>query len=328
MTTIHLVCKNSTPPHSTPIDKEGIRHRTNVVNSESHPATAPPSDSTVTSEHWQNYQSQMQQYYAHYIQYMQYCQSSQQWSTATAAAHSSQVQPQHQQQLAGPFNPMAAAAAAAAAAVGGHQQQLGAAVNPAAETAAAADQQQAAVDGAVVAGDNLGAPNAGNVMMNAGAGAVGAMEEDDEDMEGGRRDIFDWFYVLSRVLVLISVVYSYSSLARFALIAGVAVIVYVYKLGFLGNQRPQDEAAAANLRPRQGAAAAAHQQGEAAHPRQDEQPLVQDGQQANAEEQAVTPPPPPQEAIELQPAWYDLVVTFVTTFFTSMVPDNNDPQVF
>jgi len=27
-------------------------------------------------------------------------------------------------------------------------------------------------------------------------------------------------------------------------------------------------------------------------------------------------------------AWYDMVITFVTTFFTSMVPDVNDPQAF
>ena len=70
------------------------------------------------------------------------------------------------------------------------------------------------------------------------------MEEGDEDdldgPNGGRRDIFDWFYVLSRVLVLFSVVYSYSSLGRFALIAAVAVVVYFYKFAQQGQQQNQN----------------------------------------------------------------------------------------
>ena len=40
---------------------------------------------------------------------------------------------------------------------------------------------------------------------------MGAMEDED-DMNGGQRDVLDWCYVVTRVLVLFSVVYFYSSL--------------------------------------------------------------------------------------------------------------------
>ena len=41
--------------------------------------------------------------------------------------------------------------------------------------------------------------------------------EDEDDLNGGQRDILDWCYVVTRVLVLFSVVYFYSSLARYVL---------------------------------------------------------------------------------------------------------------
>merc|ERR1711945_64526 len=80
--------------------------------------------------------------------------------------------------------------------------------------------------------------NPGNVVMNAGAGGMGAMEEEDEDGigVGGQRDLLDWFYVASRVLVLFSIVYFYSSLARFALVAGLGLAVYLYRIGFFGQR--------------------------------------------------------------------------------------------
>merc|ERR1712029_375962 len=94
-------------------------------------------------------------------------------------------------------------------------------------------------EGNVAAADNLG--NANNVMMDAGA-AVGAVQEGDEEdgFNGGRRDIFDWFQVLFRVLVIFSVLYSYSSFSRFALIAIIAIIVYFYKSAVVGHRNPAD----------------------------------------------------------------------------------------
>jgi hypothetical protein len=41
-----------------------------------------------------------------------------------------------------------------------------------------------------------------NVVMNANAGGLGAVEDDEgEGGNGGQRDILDWFYVASRILV-------------------------------------------------------------------------------------------------------------------------------
>ena len=42
---------------------------------------------------------------------------------------------------------------------------------------------------------------------------MGAMEDED-DMNGGQRDVLDWCYVVIRVLVLFSVVYFYSFLLQ------------------------------------------------------------------------------------------------------------------
>ena len=40
-----------------------------------------------------------------------------------------------------------------------------------------------------------------NVVMNANAGGLGAVEDDEDGVNGGQRDILDWFYVASRILV-------------------------------------------------------------------------------------------------------------------------------
>ena len=75
---------------------------------------------------------------------------------------------------------------------------------------------------------------------------LGAMEDED-DMNGGQRDVLDWCYVATRVLVLFSVVYFYSSLARFALAAGLGIIFYLYNNGFFGQrEQPRAEAEAVN----------------------------------------------------------------------------------
>merc|ERR1719422_425672 len=97
-------------------------------------------------------------------------------------------------------------------------------------------------------------------MMNAGAAAV--QEGDEDDLDGERRDIFDWLYVLLRVFVLFSVVYSYSSLARFALIAIIGLCVYFFREGF--NNQGQHGAAAAENQQHQAAAPAEDQQQAAA----------------------------------------------------------------
>jgi hypothetical protein len=130
----------------------------------------------------------MQQMYAQYVnQYMQYLQSSghpfaaagfHPWTSTLSPA----VVYDPRQAEAAANNVLEPMAAAAAAAVDG---------------AAEANVVPAAAPAEV--GGNVG-PNPPNVVMNANAGGLGAIE-DDEDGIGGQRDILDWFYVASRVLV-------------------------------------------------------------------------------------------------------------------------------
>merc|ERR1712214_166236 len=122
---------------------------------------------------------------------------------------------------------------------------------PAAAPVAAANpgvDVAAAVADAPVADNN-------NFIMNAGAGGIGAMEDED-DINGGQRDVLDWCYVATRVLVLFSVVYFYSSLARFALAAGLGIIFYLYNNGFFGQRDNNNEQNAAVNEVRQVAGAA------------------------------------------------------------------------
>merc|ERR1711892_1158343 len=79
-----------------------------------------------------------------------------------------------------------------------------------------------AVPAAQVAGE--GAPNAAMVVN---AGAAGQIQAD----AGGNRnrDILDWVYVMTRVLLLFSVIYFHSSFLRLAFVAGLGFLVYVYQ---------------------------------------------------------------------------------------------------
>ena len=154
----------------------------------------------------------MQQMYANYInQYMQYMQAigaTPNWpATATQSLidHTNQIA-EEARQVQPVFDPVAAAAVAGAVANNIPAENV---AQPAVQQNVQAQAQQQ--PGGL--GENLGG-DAPNVMMNAGAGGIGAMEDED-DLNGGQRDILDWCYVVTRVLVLFSVVYFYSSLARY-----------------------------------------------------------------------------------------------------------------
>ena len=158
----------------------------------------------------------MQQMYANYInQYMQYLQSmgvTPNWpptATQSLIEHTNQIN-EEARQVPAVFDPVAAAAVAGAVA-----NNL-----PADNVAQAAPVVHQDVQGQQPIGDAANLGNA-NVVMNAGGGAggiAGAMEDED-DLNGGQRDILDWCYVVTRVLVLFSVVYFYSSLARYTCLA-------------------------------------------------------------------------------------------------------------
>jgi hypothetical protein len=167
------------------------------------------------------------------------------------------------------------------------------------------------------------------VVLNANAGGLGAIE-DDEDGLGGQRDILDWFYVLSRVLVLFSIVYFYSSLARFALVAGVCVVLYLYQLGFFGQPRGvannNNQAAARQQQQQQ----QPQQQPQNQNPEQDliRQQVDQVRQAAGggADDESQQQQQPEVVAPEtVSPNYFSVAATFVTSFFSSLIP--HEPQV-
>ena len=154
----------------------------------------------------------MQQMYVNYInQYMQYLQSmgvTPNWpptATQSLIEHTNQIN-EEARQVPAVFDPVAAAAVAGAVANNLPAEPAQPIVHQ--DVQQGQQQQQQPI------GD---AANLGNAVMNAGGGAggiAGAMEDED-DLNGGQRDILDWCYVVTRVLVLFSVVYFYSSLARY-----------------------------------------------------------------------------------------------------------------
>merc|ERR1719242_1775091 len=78
-------------------------------------------------------------------------------------------------------------------------------------------------------------PNNPGLVMNAGA-AAGQIQ----DVGGDRqRDLLDWVYVVTRVMLLISVIYFHSSFLRLAFVAGLGFLVYLYQNQNRARQQPR-----------------------------------------------------------------------------------------
>lgn len=75
--------------------------------------------------------------------------------------------------------------------------------------------------------------------MNAGPG--GAIVDDDDENNNRNRDWLDWFYWMSRAVVLFSIVYFYSSFSRFLVVVGLAVMLYFYQTGWLRQRANRNE---------------------------------------------------------------------------------------
>ena len=77
--------------------------------------------------------------------------------------------------------------------------------------------------------------NQANAPMDAGpGGAIMAARDDDNDRN---RDWLDWLYFSMRGLMLISIVYFYSSTTRFFLVAVLGFIIYIYQAGWFATRR-------------------------------------------------------------------------------------------
>lgn len=70
--------------------------------------------------------------------------------------------------------------------------------------------------------------------MNAGPGAP------PEDDEFENRDWLDKLYTLCRIAIFLAIIYYYSNFQRFALFLTLALVFYVYHIGWLRPQRRQN----------------------------------------------------------------------------------------
>ncbi|XP_053700007.1 homocysteine-responsive endoplasmic reticulum-resident ubiquitin-like domain member 2 protein isoform X2 [Synchiropus splendidus] len=145
-----------------------------------------------------------------------------------------------------------------------------------------------------------------NIQMNAQGGAV--LNEDELN-----RDWLDWLYTVSRASVLLSIVYFYSSFSRFIMVVGAMLLVYLHQVGWFPF-RPEQNLGGGD------AAEAARE----AQPQQDLQEmerLMDDGvdDDSSSEEGGAVADAAPETGF-ITAAW-----TFVSTFFTSLIPEGR-PQ--
>ena len=71
--------------------------------------------------------------------------------------------------------------------------------------------------------------------MNAGPGPI--QGDDDNDGNLRNRDWLDWIYMSLRGLMLLSIIYFYSSTSRFLMVLMLGTILYLYKSGWFTPQR-------------------------------------------------------------------------------------------
>ncbi|TRY60748.1 hypothetical protein DNTS_029607 [Danionella cerebrum] len=143
-----------------------------------------------------------------------------------------------------------------------------------------------------------------NIQMNAQGGA---MLNDDEL----NRDWLDWMYTVSRAAILLSIVYFYSSFGRFVMVIGAMLLVYLHQAGWfpfraeLQNQRA----------------------GEAGQDDADQNQDIQEMERMmdeGMEEEGDSGEEGPGEAMNIdqnQPSFLLATWSFISTFFTSLIPE-------
>ncbi|XP_072249767.1 homocysteine-responsive endoplasmic reticulum-resident ubiquitin-like domain member 2 protein isoform X1 [Leuresthes tenuis] len=152
------------------------------------------------------------------------------------------------------------------------------------------------------------------IQMNAQGGPV----LNDDELN---RDWLDWLYTVSRAGVLLSIVYFYSSFSRFVMVVGAMLLVYLHQAGWFPF-RPEQQ----NLRG--GGRPGAPQEEAGRHQDMQEMERLMDegledddsGEEGaggpEAQAQAQVPAAALPEPTFLTTAW-----SFISTFFTSLIPE-------
>ncbi|XP_035173919.1 homocysteine-responsive endoplasmic reticulum-resident ubiquitin-like domain member 2 protein isoform X3 [Oxyura jamaicensis] len=148
-----------------------------------------------------------------------------------------------------------------------------------------------------------------NVQMNAQGGPV----VNEEDFN---RDWLDWMYTFSRAAILLSIVYFYSSFSRFVMVMGAMLLVYLHQAGWFPFRQEGGQQQAANN-------VEGNRDGQNANnPDLEEmERLMDDGVDEDSGEDAGE-----DANIEQQPGFMASAWSFITTFFTSLIPEG-PPQV-
>ncbi|XP_051466338.1 homocysteine-responsive endoplasmic reticulum-resident ubiquitin-like domain member 2 protein isoform X4 [Apus apus] len=148
-----------------------------------------------------------------------------------------------------------------------------------------------------------------NVQMNAQGGPV----VNEEDFN---RDWLDWMYTFSRAAILLSIVYFYSSFSRFVMVMGAMLLVYLHQAGWFPFRQEGGQQQAANN-------VEVNRDGQHANnPDLEEmERLMDDGIDDDSGEDAGE-----DANTEQQPGFMASAWSFITTFFTSLIPEG-PPQV-
>lgn len=140
-------------------------------------------------------------------------------------------------------------------------------------------------------------PEAGVVMNAGGGGAVAAEAGGDRN-----RDMLDWVYVMTRVVLLFSVIYFHSSFLRLAFVAGLGFLVFLYQNRQHGRvRRVQVAPPPPQPQPEEVQEGTVEDDGQDVH-------------EADVEEEEVEQPKPSRLAV---------VVTFFSSLVSSIIPEQN-----
>ncbi|XP_076594000.1 homocysteine-responsive endoplasmic reticulum-resident ubiquitin-like domain member 2 protein isoform X1 [Chaetodon auriga] len=153
-----------------------------------------------------------------------------------------------------------------------------------------------------------------NIQMNAQGGAV----LNDDELN---RDWLDWLYTVSRAGVLLSIVYFYSSFSRFVMVVGAMLLVYLHQAGWFPF-RPDQQ----NLRGGE-RARAPQEEAERHQDIQEMERLMDEGMEDDdsGEEGGGGPddqdPDQAAAAAIPEPSFLTTAWSFISTFFTSLIPE-------
>nr|XP_025146967.1 homocysteine-responsive endoplasmic reticulum-resident ubiquitin-like domain member 2 protein isoform X2 [Bubalus bubalis] len=149
-----------------------------------------------------------------------------------------------------------------------------------------------------------------NVQMNAQGGPV--LNEEDFN-----RDWLDWMYTFSRAAILLSIVYFYSSFSRFIMVMGAMLLVYLHQAGWF----PFRQEGVQHQAPNNNAEVNNDVQNANNLELEEMERLMDDGLEDESGEDAGEDASAIQRPGLMASAW-----SFITTFFTSLIPEG-PPQV-